>query len=83
MIVIIMPAIFESIGLFIHHSLPEAHQEIWVKVWIIESLTLALASRSLYSSEENKVPKSPSLKHSFPHDHFDCAYGIGSVFTVL
>ena len=70
-----MQEILESIDLVIYHSLPEAYQEIQVKVWIIESLTLALASRSLHSSEENTLPKSPSLKHSLPHDHFDCTYG--------
>lgn len=44
-------------------------------MWATENLTLDLASRSLHSSEENKLPKSYSLKHSFSHDDVDCADG--------
>lgn len=52
-------------------------------MWATENLTLGLASRSLHSSEENKQPKSYSLKHSFSHDDVYCADGTGGVAIVL
>lgn len=82
-VLIIMPAKLKNVDSVMCYSLPDEYREIWVKVWVTESLTLALASRSLHSSERNRLPKSHSLKHPFLHGHSNCAYGPGSVFMVL